>query len=119
MNTSTPSANEEAVEVLKKAKALIADPEHWCRRRVATNAGGDGVPATSPSAVSWCSIGAVSAVTVDVDVKQHAWMMLERAAEEMGFEEDAEAAAACLNDETDHPTVMKMFDRAIALAGGE
>lgn len=111
MNTSTPSA----VEVLKKAKALIADPEHWCQGVMAKNDFGSEVYPDDLDACRWCAEGGMRAVQpFGTHSFTSAWDLLKEAAAEVGY-----MSPVSLNDEANHPTVMKMFDRAIALAGGE
>lgn len=100
------------VEILKAAKAKIEDPAHWCQGNAAWDLNGRACVPEDHNARSWCSWGAVTAASRQRGVSAHDY--LDRAADEFGF-----ASAVVLNDSTDHPTVMKMFDRAIALAEQE
>lgn len=98
---------------LREAKALIEDPERWCqgalRRDKYGNAG-----AIGGEVVERCADGAVAEVLGQYRTDDPVFAPLNAAAVEMGFEN-----SACLNESTDHPTVMKMFDRAIELAERE
>ena len=101
----------ETVEQLKAAKALIFDPRHWCQGARARTCTGEAVWFSSCTATSWCSYGAILKVCELVDSK-HTLYLLKKVAQEMG-----RASVAVLNDETNHATVMKMFDLAIEMAG--
>lgn len=113
-------------ELLVAAKALIADPKHWVQFRNAAGANNETVSSMSDQAVCFCSFGAVD---------QAAWRANDRKpitnyniGTVGGVYYDAEkllrkssqdlrsVGPATLNDSTDHPTVMKMFERAIELA---
>ena len=50
------------LEILKAAKARIADKKHWCQRTLARTARGRGVHPCDPEAVSWCAVGAIYSV---------------------------------------------------------
>lgn len=98
-STNYTPAKPEAVRILEDARALIATPETWVQRTYQRNG-------------HRCAIGAIcwaaecSFYEAELDSQP-----IERAAREMGYEN-----AVHLNDSTDHPTVMRMFDRAIELA---
>ena len=92
---------------LREARDLISDPERWCQECYARDKNGAPVLYESLAAVRWCALGACEKVGADVRI-------LWRAAERMkGFD------PADINDSTNHPTVMKMFDLAIELAEKE
>lgn len=88
----------EVVTQLKAAKALISDPEHWCQNQAT---GHD----------SRCAYVAMAMVSGLTSVDWISYPTLRRASKQMGHK-----CPIHLNDETDHPTVMKMFDLAIQLA---
>ena len=50
----------KAKELLIEARKVIADPNNWSKRWVAVNKTGKPVQTTSPDAVAFCSIGAIS-----------------------------------------------------------
>ena len=108
----------EAAALLRKAKALIDTPEKWCQGSEAADKNGRLVRASSSEALGRCSLGALIASGVN-DESDPIVMKLNIAAVMLGFDAtDNEYAAANLNDTTDHPTVMRMFDLAIRLANG-
>lgn len=47
------------LEVLTNARALIADPEHWCQEHLAIADAGYGVPPTHGDAYAFCALGAI------------------------------------------------------------
>src|SRR5262245_37236169 len=49
------------IHILEKARTLIADEQHWCRRHLGEDGNGISVSPTSASAVKWCGLGAVIA----------------------------------------------------------
>ncbi len=109
----------EAAALLRKAQALINTPEKWCQGVGALDPFGRAVLPDSPTAISFCSAGALSVVDV-MDLDTEAFTALRAAAEKMGFHAtEDECPVVNLNDTTDHPTVMAMFDLAIRLAREE
>ena len=108
----------EAAALLRKAKVLIDTPEKWCQGTGGQDLMGRSVSPLSRKAIRFCSIGASSKCggSYIFDLEH----FLNEAAQKMGFHATAgESAAANLNDTTDHPTVMAMFDLAIRLANEE
>ena len=100
----------ETAALLRKAKALINTPEKWCRDQWAKNCWGDPCPYDGPQAVRRCADGALMAAGAQMAGNQ----FLIAAAREMGFGDQVH-----LNDNTDHPTVMAMFDLAERMAREE
>ena len=49
------------VQIAERARDLIADEQHWCRRHLALDANGVVVSPTSARAVKRCGLGAVIA----------------------------------------------------------
>ncbi len=105
---ATTKPDTETAALLRKAKALIDTPEKWCQGTCARDARGKAVLLGSATAVAHCSFGAVWALSANT---QQAASLLRRVGAEMGY-----GGEVVLNDSTDHPTVMRMFDRAIDLA---
>ena len=100
------------IDVLARARELIADERRWCRRSFARGWGGIPVSAKSTIAQRFCALGAIM-----------------RAAHELGMKaEDARTAlewqTGCpMQDWNDDPArrhaeVMAKFDAAIAALGG-
>jgi hypothetical protein len=103
------------VEILRAARARIADPSHWCRLVYAESKFGNSLAdERSPRAVKWCAAGALYAerrgprsrgITGAVLAARD---ILQKAAEPLCLTQ--------FNDERSHAAVMAMYDRAIALA---
>jgi hypothetical protein len=47
------------VQIVERARALIADEQHWCRGELARDAKGRGICPMSDSAVKRCGLGAL------------------------------------------------------------
>ncbi|MGI9449346.1 MAG: DUF6197 family protein [Geminicoccaceae bacterium] len=99
-------------EILIAAKAKIEDPERWCQGWFARDIAGHPIGSRNPGACKWCSLGAIRVVWGPLSYESKVLQTLAVAALDQGFQLPED-----LNDNTDHPTVMKMFDRAIELAG--
>lgn len=101
------------VEILKAARARIADRRRWVVGMRACGRRGGEVDPRSPRAVAWCASGALlSAIRSKYAVSlTEAYDILEAAAIALDYESIEE-----LNDAASHVMVMRMFDRAIAMA---
>ena len=68
------------IEIVERARALIADGQHWCRGDLARDINGEEVSPTAPSAVKRCGLGAVIAaaheLTHDLDAARPHWLAL-------------------------------------------
>jgi hypothetical protein len=99
------------LQVVERARALIADEQHWCRRHLATDVSGVAVCPTSASAVKRCALGAVIAaayqLTHDFD-----------AAHDLGHKAlcpcYGPATLMYVNDARGHAAVLALFDEVIA-----
>jgi hypothetical protein len=49
------------LQIVERARALIADEQHWCRRNLANDMNGVPTFPTSARAVKWCGLGALVA----------------------------------------------------------
>lgn len=98
-------------EILIAAKAKIQDPERWCRWWYARDENDLRVHHDDKEAVKWCSIGSLDSITYQ---NTKAKGFLATAAKEIAPR--AGHPIVRINDYRGHPTVMKMFDRAIELA---
>lgn len=102
-------------DILRAAKAKIEDPARWCQGQPAKDAKGYQIATGSRLATAWCAWGACCSVAGVRDAGFGlALVNLNRVACRAGF-----GSAQELNDSSDHPTVMAMFDRAIELAEQE
>ena len=59
--------NDTALEILATARELIAEPEHWQQGMYASNRDGFGTSASSPSAIKFCIMGALSRAAFSLD----------------------------------------------------
>ncbi len=102
--------NREVVKALQDARAKIADRKHWTRGAFARNERGKGVSEMAPDAVRWCAIG--SLWSLNRPAVTEGLVLLLSAAFEL-FDMDAMQ----VNDTLGHKAVLRMYDRAIELAG--
>ena len=99
------------IQIVERARALIAEEQHWCRRHLAEDVNGASVSPTSTSAVKRCGLGAVIAaayqLTQDFD-----------AADQLGLEALGPRYGAVtlihVNDARGHAAVLALFDEVIA-----
>ena len=99
------------IQIVEKARSLIADDRLWCRRHLAEDVNGVSVSPTSASAVKRCGLGAVIAaayqLTQDFD-----------AADQLGLEALGPRYGAVtlihVNDKIGHAAVLALFDEVIA-----
>lgn len=103
-----------AVVALRAAKQIISNPERWTCGEYARTSTGHYVGVENPSAVSFCSIGALAiacGTSVKLAEETEAYTFLANASIEQGYNWPHD-----LNDKGGHAKAMAMFDRAIALA---
>ena len=99
------------LQVVERARALIADQRHWCRGDLARDVNGVAVCPTAADAVKRCGLGAVMAATYDLT---HDF----NAAQDFAFR----ALRPCygtttlvqINDLRGHAAVLALFDEVIA-----
>lgn len=106
----------KAWQLLTKAKELIQDPKNWIKGTLAANAKGVHVAVGSRSACCFCALGALTRAAQRQSglTKFRAGNVLSTAACELG----AGASVTSFNDRkrTTHADIMKLYDKAIALA---
>lgn len=95
-----------SVEILKAARAKIADPRHWVQNISAVDADGLEVDASSKSACAWCAIGALESEGCRLDELQLLGDIADKHFGVMG--------AWTVNDSIGHEAVMRLYDLAIA-----
>lgn len=96
------------VEELVAAREIIFSPQNWTKGVLARDAHGVEVDPFSEDAVCFCAYGALAKVRGKLD----SWSdHLSRASWEINL-----TPPSFLNDGTDHPTVLRMFDLAISKA---
>jgi len=99
----------DELQAMKRARALITDPEHWTQDAFARDKAGTRLTAHDPSAVSWCMAGAVIKCG---GARMYApFEALRAMATEKGYER-----LPVFNDYSDHATVLAAFDEVIARA---
>ncbi|MCA1841750.1 MAG: hypothetical protein LC792_00910 [Actinobacteria bacterium] len=91
---------------LRAARALIADPAHWCQHEWALNENGEPVDPESRLAVRWCAWSAVIRVKFYAG---HLWLAWAA----------SPSSPSAVNDYDGHAAVLEMYDRAIELAEAE
>jgi hypothetical protein len=52
-----PMAKSLKLQIVERARALIADEQHWCRGELARDINGDEVCPTAASAAKRCALG--------------------------------------------------------------
>ena len=98
------------VQIVERARALIADEQHWCRRHLA-EVNGVTVSPTSASAVKRCGLGALIAA---------AYQLTHDLDEAYKLGHDAlrprygPATVIHVNDVRGHAAVLALFDEVIA-----
>lgn len=104
------------LQILKDARALIADEKNWTKDAFARNSSGEKVDPTNEGAVCFCAIGALAkAAGVNPEGELPAENLL---VSEM-LEWDARDSIPDFNDSHPHADVLTLFDRAIARAESE
>ena len=99
------------LQVVERARALIADQRHWCRGDLARDVNGVAVCPTAADAVKRCGLGAVMAAAYDLTHDSNA-------ARDFAFR----ALRPCygtttlvqINDLRGHAAVLALFDEVIA-----
>lgn len=103
----------ETVQVLKDARALIADPERHAVHASARDAQGEPCAPLDTDARSWCACGAIDAVDQSLAV-----LAAQRALGDAGARALASGVEGwCIrefNDTRTHAEVLAKFDQAIA-----
>lgn len=100
------------IQIVERARSLIADKQHWCRGQLAEDARGVSDFPTSANAVKRCSLGAVIAaayqLTRDYDAAN------ELAHNALG-PHCGISTLVHVNDVRGHAAVLALFDEVIAM----
>lgn len=103
--TKTPA------QILREARALIEAPERWTTGALARHVNDNPIGPREANAACWCALGAVQRFTADGSDEQ---------VEAVAYLQCAAAAdgdwIVYINDHVGHDAVLRMYDRAIALA---
>ena len=105
--------NDQLVQDLKAARAVIEKPETWTKGFYAHTATGEDVESEHPDATCWCVIGAVEKVT-----SEGHWMRAQNVIHYLGHYVPRRGYVAKFNDDpnTTHEDILAVFDKAIAAA---
>ena len=103
------------IQIVERARALIADKQHWCRGELARDVNGEGVCPTSDSAVKRCALGAVIAAAHELTHNLDS-------ANDFAFKalrpRYGTATLVRVNDMRGHAAVLALFDTVIAAESG-
>jgi hypothetical protein len=99
------------IQIVERARALIADEQHWCRRHLALDARGVGVFATSATAVKRCALGAVIGAAYQLTHDYDAANDLAHKALRPRY---GTSTLIYVNDMRGHAAVLALFDEVIA-----
>ena len=112
-----------SLDILTKARDLIADPDNWTQGEEARDKYCFAVSPDSPEACRWCATGALLCVAnSDPDIlatsyKRALGRLTDCAHELMsGHRNPYQCPIISLNDKDGHEQIMLAFDRAIAKA---
>lgn len=108
MTGSLPQPRDLA-EQLRAARDLIADPTRWTQGSFARDADGDPCGSRHPAACQWCLEGALVKVGARFAAETYLYRALPK----------GEDDAAHYNDNRQHRTIIRLLDKAIALAEQE
>ena len=99
------------VQIVERARTLIADEQHWCRGELARDAKGRGVCPMSDSAMKRCGLGALLTASYEI-TRDH------RAAYDLAIKAmrplHGTATLVKVNDIRGHAAVLTLFDEVIA-----
>ena len=99
------------IQIVERARTLIADEKHWCRRHLAEDKNGVSVSPTSGSVVKRCGLGAVIAAAYELTHDYDAAHLL---GHEVLRPHYSPATLIHINDIRGHAAVLALFDEVIA-----
>lgn len=111
---------ELSVDILRAARALIADRRRWANGGIAFDSNYRLCSPHAPEATHWSAIGALYRAGVEAGAFD-VWPELEALAiaGRKLFYLPADVQVAAVNDRLGHEAVLAMFDRAIEMAEGQ
>ena len=99
------------IQIVERARALIADEQHWCRGDLARDINGEEVSPTAASAVKRCGLGAAIAAAYELTHNLEA-------AHDLAFKalrpQWGTSTLVRVNDMRGHAAVLALFDEVIA-----
>ena len=99
------------IQIAERARDLIANEQHWCRRHLAEDVNGVSVSPTAASAVKHCGLGAVIAAAYQLT---HDFDAAHQLAQEVLGAHYRAATLMHINDTRGHAAVLALFDEVIA-----
>jgi hypothetical protein len=99
------------IQIVERARALIADEEHWCRSHLGEDVNGVAVSATSANAVKRCALGAMIAAAYQLT---HDFDAAHKLGDEVLSPGYRAATLMHVNDTRGHAAVLRLFDEVIA-----
>ena len=106
------------LDILKAARATLANPENWTKGCYARDAAGNMCKPYSPNAVKWCAIGTCALVSNHSVYSPKLEMVMDELVKCLPYktENPTEDCIADWQDapETTHEQMLAMFDCAIA-----
>jgi hypothetical protein len=99
------------LQIVERARALIADEQHWCRGELARAMNGDEVCPTAASAVKRCALGAVIAAAYELT---HDFDAAHDFAFKAMLPRYGSATLIRVNDMRGHAAVLALIDEVIA-----
>jgi hypothetical protein len=102
------------LEILSRARELIADPNKWAQEAMAFSGTKRPVDPDNELAVCWCAAGAVLAVSGNEPENYANIMLLDKGIpQEFPEKHCAMTRVIQYNDSASHAEVLAMFDKAI------
>jgi hypothetical protein len=99
------------VQIVERARALIADEQHWCRGELARDAKDRGICPMSDSAVKRCGLGALIMAAYQItNDRREAHDLAIKAMRPL----HGSATLVNVNDVRGHAAVLALFDEVIA-----
>jgi hypothetical protein len=99
------------LQIVERARALIADEQHWCRRHLGEDVNGVAVSATSANAVKRCVLGALIAAAYQLT---HDFDEAHQLGQEALRPVYGPSTIIYANDTSGHAAVLALFDEVIA-----
>jgi hypothetical protein len=101
------------VQIVERARGLIANEQHWCRGELARDAKGRGVCPMSDTAMKRCGLGALIAAGYEITGDDRTAHDLAIRAMQPLY---GTATLVKVNDLRGHAAVLPLFDEVIAAA---
>jgi hypothetical protein len=99
------------IQVVERARGLIADREHWCQRHLAEDVNGVSLSPTSASAMKRCGLGAMIAAAYELT---HDFDTAHQLGHEAMRPHYGPSTLIYVNDIRGHAAVLALFDEVIA-----